>query len=160
MRRGAHAAGRDAGAEPRGTQPPQRRMQEAGAGMISEEQAAALKQQEEVAKQQVELLKAQTALTTAQAQVLFAELQGIKAAVSGLTLPAGKQGTIKIAAGARGTMLLRSKRALLELLDAVADELLGICPLETVLVTDAQLAQACEARFTLAAALSCGRKMA
>jgi hypothetical protein len=105
------------------------------------------------AKALLDALKEQTAsqyaLGTAQAQLPFAELQGIKAGVSGLTLPAGKEGTVKVAAGTAGTALLRSKRPMLELLDKVADELIVICPNGAALLTETQLGEGYKARFTL-----------
>lgn len=143
-----------------------------------EEQTAQLKKEIDLLTQQLALLKAQAALDSAkqmqdalsakalldalkdqtasqaalgvaQAQLPFAELQGIKAGISGLTLPTGKEGTIKVSAGTVGTALLRSKRAMLELLNKVADELVKICPTSAALLTEAQLGQSSSARFTL-----------
>ncbi len=114
-----------------------------------EEQTAQLKKEVELLTQQLELLKAQSALGIAQAQLPFAELQGIKAGISGLTLPTGKEGTVKVSAGAAGTALLRSKQAMLALLDAVADELVKICPTGAALLTEAQLGQSSSAQFTI-----------
>ena len=94
-------------------------------------------------------ITSQYGLATAQAQLPFAELQGIKAGISGLTLPTGKEGTVKVAAGTAGTALLRSKKPILELLDKVADQLTVLCPRGAVLLTEAQLGQAYMARFTL-----------
>jgi hypothetical protein len=105
------------------------------------------------AKALLDALKDQTvsqyALGAAQAQLPFAELQGIKAGISGLTLPSGKEGTVKVTAGTAGTALLRSKRPMLELLDKVADELVTLCPSGAALLTEAQLGQANTAEFTL-----------
>lgn len=105
------------------------------------------------AKAMLDALKDQTtsqsALGTAQAQLPFAELQGIKAGISGLTLPTGKEGTVKVSAGTAGTALLRSKRPMLALLDTVADDLVSICPSGAALLTEAQLGQAYTASFTL-----------
>lgn len=143
-----------------------------------EEQTAQLKKEVELLTQQLALLKAQAALDSAkqmqdalsakalldalkdqtasqsalgvaQAQLPFAELQGIKAGISGLTLPTGKEGTVKVSAGTAGTALLRSKRAMLALLDAVADELVKICPKGAAILTEAQLGQSSSAQFTL-----------
>lgn len=143
-----------------------------------EEQTAQLKKQVDLLTQQLAQLKAQAALDSAkqtqdalaakalldalkdqtvsqyalgaaQAQLPFAELQGIKAGISGLTLPSGKEGTVKVAAGTAGTALLRSKRSMLELLDKVADDFIKICPNGAALLTEAQLGQAYTAGFTL-----------
>jgi multidrug efflux pump subunit AcrA (membrane-fusion protein) len=91
----------------------------------------------------------QSALGVAQAQLPFAELQGIKAATAGITLPAGKEGTVKVSAGTAGTALLRSKRPMLELLDGVADDFVKFCPTGAAILTEAQLGQASSALFTL-----------
>jgi hypothetical protein len=105
------------------------------------------------AKALLDALKEQTtsqvALGTAQAQLPFAELQGIKAGISGVTLPTGKEGTIKVSAGTAGTALLRSKQPMLEQLDKVADDLVKICSTGAVLLTEAQLGQSSSAQFTL-----------
>jgi hypothetical protein len=143
-----------------------------------EQQTAKLKQEVGLLTQQLEVFKAQAALnsakeiqdalsakilldalkeqaasqsafTTAQAQLPFAELQGIKAGTSGLKLPEGKEGTIKVSAGAAGTALLRGKQPMLERLDAAADYLAGQCPEGTVILTEAQLGQASSAKFTI-----------
>ena len=104
------------------------------------------------AKALLDALKDQTvsqyAFGAAQAQLPFAELQGIKAGISGLTLPSGKEGTVKVAAGTSGTALLRSKQAMLALLDKVADDFISICPNGAALLTEAQLGQAYTAEFT------------
>ncbi len=89
----------------------------------------------------------QLALGAAQAQLPFAQLQGIKAAVSGMTLPTGKEGTVKVAAGVAGTALQRSKRPMLQLLDAVASEIARFCPHGGCLVTEEQLTQASAAQL-------------
>ena len=116
---------------------------------LVEQQTIHLKQEADLLTQQVELLKAQSALAIAQAQLPFAELQGIKAGVSGLSQPTGKEGSVKVAAGALGTELLRSKKAMLNLLDAVADDLIKICPAGTALLTEDQVGQASSAQFAL-----------
>ena len=116
---------------------------------LVEQQTAQLKQEVALLTQQVELLKAQSALSIAQAQLPFAELQGIKAATSGLTIPKGKEGTVKVAVGTQGTALLRSKRAMLELLDTVANDLIKVCPTGAALLTEEQLGQASKSQFTL-----------
>lgn len=91
----------------------------------------------------------QYGLDVAQAQQPFAELQGIKAGISGLSLPSGKEGTVKVSAGTAGTALLRSKRPMLALLDTVADEFVTMCPTGAVLLTEAQLEQVYKAKITL-----------
>lgn len=116
---------------------------------LVETQTEQLKQEVALLTQQVELLKAQSALSSAQAQLPFAELEGIKAATSGLTMPAGKEGTVKVSAGTTGTALLRSKKAMLEVLDAAANDLIKICPTGAVILSEAQLGQALSAQFTL-----------
>jgi hypothetical protein len=88
-------------------------------------------------------------LGSAQAQRPFAELQGIKAGISGLTLPTGKEGTVKVSAGTAGTALLRSQRPMLELLDSIANALVEVCPTGAVILTEAQLGQASSAIYTL-----------
>lgn len=115
---------------------------------LVEKQTDQLKQEVALLTQQVELLKAQSALNSAQAQLPFAELQGIKAATSGLTIPPGKEGTVKVSTG-QGTALLRSKKAMLEVLDTVANDLIKICPTGAVILSEAQLEQALVAQFTL-----------
>jgi hypothetical protein len=114
-----------------------------------EEKTAELKKQTELLTQQLATLKAQVDLNKAQAQLPFAELQGIKEGISSLTLPSGKEGTVKVGAGTAGTALLRSKRPMIELLEKVADDLISICPRGAVILTEAQLAQAYTAKFTL-----------
>lgn len=116
---------------------------------LVEQQTEQLKQEVALLTQQVELLKAQSALSSAQAQLPFAELEGIKAATSGLTMPAGKEGTVKVSAGTEGTALLRSKKAMLEVLDAAANDLIKICPTGAVILSEEQLGQALAAQFTL-----------
>lgn len=146
--------------------------------MTTEEQIAQVKKDIDLLTQQLALLKAQTALDPAKqtqdalsakalldalkdqtvsqsaldlakAQLPFADLQGIKAGLSGLTLPTGKEGTVKVAVGPAGTALLRSKGPMLELLAKIADKLAEICPQGAALVTEAQLAQVATAAFTL-----------
>ena len=87
-------------------------------------------------------------LGVAQAQLPFAELQGINAGVSGIDLPSGKEGTVKISAGTAGTALIRSKKPMIELLDTVANEFVNLCKTKTILVTNDQLMQAYAADFT------------
>ncbi len=116
---------------------------------LVEKQTEQLKQEVALLTQQVELLKAKSALSSAQAQLPFAELEGIKAATSGLTMPAGKEGTVKVSAGTTGTALLRSKKAMLEVLDAAANDLIKICPAGAAILSEAQLGQALSAQFTL-----------
>ena len=115
--------------------------------------AAKQTQEAQAAKALLDALKdqavSQYALGAAQAQLPFAELQGIKAGISGLTLPSGKEGTVKVAAGTAGAALLRSKRPMLTLLDKVADELIAICPAGAAVLTEALLGQANTALFTL-----------
>ena len=124
-------------------------------GLKLEIELATLRQTQDAqsAKAVLEALKeqasAEAALGAAQAQLPFAELQGIKAGIAGLTLPVGKEGTLTVSAGTAGTVLLRSKLALLELLERVATELVGLCPKDTALVTEAQLTQSYVARFAL-----------
>jgi len=108
--------------------------------------AAAMKAMADALKDQT---TSQVALGSAQAQLPFSELHGIKAGISGLTLPAGKEGTVKVSAGAAGTALLRSKRPMLRLLDKVATELIKLCSGGAALLTDERLAQANTAQFTL-----------
>ena len=150
-----------------------------GAEPTPEQQTAQLKKDIELLTQQLGLLKAQaslesarqtndalsarilfdalkeqtasqSALGAAQAQLAFAELQGIRAGITGLSLPSGKEGTVRVSAGTAGTALLRSKRPMLQMLDAVADELCKICPNGAALLTEAQLAARYAAQFTLA----------
>ena len=109
-------------------------------------------QDAQLAKAAAEALKnqlgAQIALETEQAKGPFAELSGIKAATSGMQLPTGKSGTVQLAAGTAGTALLRTKGAMLQLLDSVASDLSAKLPAGAVLVTEAQLEQAYQADFT------------
>ncbi|QDV37402.1 hypothetical protein [Tautonia plasticadhaerens] len=91
----------------------------------------------------------QYALASSQAQAPFAELQGIKEGLAGLSLPEGKEGTVKVSAGTPGAGLLRSKRPMLQLLDDVAAELIPYCQGGAVLMTKDRLAQADSAMLTL-----------
>jgi len=105
------------------------------------------------AKALFDALKDQTTsqygLESAQAQLPFAELQGIKAGIANLSLPSGKEGTITVASGTAGTVLLRSKGPMIKVLEEVAGKLSTVCPEGAVLLTETQLAQAYTAKFTL-----------
>jgi hypothetical protein len=142
------------------------------------DQIALLKQQVDALAQQLALANAQLALNTAkqvgdeqlvtavtealkkqtaassdleaeQAKAAFASLSGIKAGISGMQLPTGKSGTVQVAAGTAGTALLRSKGPMLNLLVMVATELARQLPDGAVIVTDSQVEQAFQARFTM-----------
>lgn len=109
-------------------------------------------QESQLAKAVADALKnqaaAQFSLEAEQAKGPFAELSGIKAATSGMQLPTGKSGTVQVAAGTSGTALLRSKGAMLRLLDTVANDLARQLPNGAVIVTESQLEQAYQAGFT------------
>lgn len=90
---------------------------------------------------------AQFNLQSEQAKAPFAELSGIKAAIGGWQLPAGQSGTVQIMAGPAGTALLRSKDAMLKILDDAACKLADQLTDCAVLVTDSQLEQADHADF-------------
>jgi hypothetical protein len=110
-------------------------------------------QEAKISKEIAEALKnqatAQFSLASEQAKLPLAELAGIKAALSGMQLPAGKTGTVQIAAGTAGTVLLRNKGPMVSLLHAIADELKDQLPDGAVIVTETQLDQAYQADFTL-----------
>lgn len=90
----------------------------------------------------------QFALEAEQAKAPLAELSGVTAAVSGMKLPAGNSGTVKVSAGAAGTAFLRSKEPMLRLLDEVAEELGSQLSEGAVIVTEAQLELAYQTAFT------------
>ena len=94
-----------------------------------------------------EQLEATSNLAEEKAKAPFSDLLGIKEATKEMQLPAGKQGTITVAAGTAGTALLRSNEPLLKLLNAVAEELAEQHPDGAVVVNEAQLDQAYQARF-------------
>jgi|WetSurMetagenome_2_1015567.scaffolds.fasta_scaffold25959_4 hypothetical protein len=87
-------------------------------------------------------------LESEQAKLPFAELAGVKAALGGAQLPAGKQGTVMVAAGTTGAALLRSKGPMLKLLNEIAVKLKEQLPEGAVIVTEAQMDQAYQASFT------------
>ena len=114
-------------------------------------QTAVQTQETQTAKAIADELKAQLAaeygLEEQKAKAPFATLAGVQAATKDLTMPTGKEGTITISAGTAGTALLRSKKQMLVLLDAVAAELKQELPDGAVIVTEAQLDEAYQADF-------------
>jgi hypothetical protein len=122
--------------------------------LLSEQQklqTAAQTQEAKTAKAIADELKNQVAaeygLEEEKAKSPFATLAGAKAATEGMQLPTGKEGTITIATGTEGTALLRSKKQMLILLDAVAAELTRDFPDGAVIVTEPQLDEAYQADF-------------
>lgn len=71
-----------------------------------------------------ELVDSQTALAKAQGSAPFAELQGINEGLKGL-MPAGKEGTIAVAKGTDGALLLRVKKEMLDSLDEMAKHIVS-----------------------------------
>ncbi|MBN1176461.1 MAG: hypothetical protein JXA51_02140 [Dehalococcoidales bacterium] len=108
-------------------------------------------QEAKTAKAIADELKNQVAaeygLEAEKAKAPFATLAGVTAATKDMELPTGKEGTITIAAGTEGTALLRSKKQMLILLDAVAAEMARDFPGGAVIVTEAQLDEAYQADF-------------
>jgi hypothetical protein len=101
---------------------------------------------EELKKQ----VTAQYDLVSEQAKLPFAELAGIKAALGDTKLPEGKSGTVQIAAGTKGTALLRSKSSWLDLLDKFADELIiKLREKDAVIIIESKFDQAYQAEFIL-----------
>ncbi|MEB4591631.1 hypothetical protein VSS37_11625 [Candidatus Thiothrix sp. Deng01] len=81
-------------------------------------------------------------------QRAFSTVRDIKENLDSLNTARGQEGTITVAAGAEGVALLRSKKPLFVLLDAVAEALGGLCASGgAVLLTAAEREQAQSARF-------------
>jgi|WetSurMetagenome_2_1015567.scaffolds.fasta_scaffold24208_2 hypothetical protein len=97
-------------------------------------------------QEQLDLLNAQIAVEAAKSKLAIADLTAVKDALQGLSIPGGKEGTIRIDAGKAGAELLRGKGPLFTLLDGVAAELVRDAlppgPEGVVLVTEAQLEMA------------------
>lgn len=105
-----------------------------------QEKMAKMEQDLDVLKKTKALHEQQLALKEAENKNLLSDLTQLKKSMSSLKLPEGKKGEITITTKEDNTALLRSKRPLLEILDAIAHELTQkICPKGTVLVTENQL---------------------
>lgn len=82
-----------------------------------------------LADRQKDVALAEHARDKAQAALPFAPLQGIKEGLTGLAVP-GREGTLTIAKGGEGTLLLRSKTGMLEAIDSVARVIADLLPVD------------------------------